>query len=88
MVYTIDYAYIKTFKYTHTHRKIMICPNCKTENGYARIETRDWVCRKCGKISPIKIKEKIDHPKEEEIHIEEEQPKKTLKEQRKIYLEE
>ena len=34
----------------------MQCPKCKTENGYARLETQDWVCRKCGKISKfIKI---------------------------------
>ena len=38
----------------------MICSQCKTENGYVRLETKDWVCRKCGKISPIVIKEKIE----------------------------
>ena len=43
----------------------MICPKCKTENGYARIETKDWVCRKCGKISKIVFKEKLNNPKEE-----------------------
>ncbi len=56
----------------------MICPKCKTENGYVRIETKDWVCRKCGKISPIKITEKIPHPKEQELNItnEKKEPKK------------
>ena len=65
----------------------MICLKCKTENGYARIETKDWVCRKCGMISPIKFKEKLTHPKEE-IKIKEEPSKETLIEQRKKYLEE
>jgi len=36
----------------------MICPQCKTENGYARIDTKDWVCRKCGKITTFKLTEK------------------------------
>ncbi len=48
----------------------MICPKCKTENGYARLETKDWVCRKCGKISPIKIVEKLE-PKKDNIVIDE-----------------
>ena len=65
----------------------MICPKCKTENGYARIETKDWVCRKCSKISPIKFTEKIIHPKEEEIQIKQEPSKETIEEQRKKYLE-
>ena len=44
----------------------MICKTCKTENGYIRFETKEWVCRKCGTISPVIIKEKVTHPKEEE----------------------
>ena len=47
----------------------MECPNCKTENGYARIETKDWVCRKCGTISPITIKEKVEPKPEQDVHI-------------------
>ena len=38
----------------------MKCPECKTENGYVRFETKEWVCRKCGTISQIKITEKVD----------------------------
>ncbi len=38
----------------------MKCPNCNTENGYPRFETKEWVCRKCGKISPFKIIEKLN----------------------------
>ncbi len=64
----------------------MKCPQCNTENGYARLETKDWVCRKCSKISPIIFKEKVDHPKEEEPEIDE--TKEALTEQRKKYLEE
>ncbi len=33
----------------------MICKNCKTEYGYVRFETKEWVCRKCGTISKIKL---------------------------------
>jgi len=36
----------------------MKCSKCDTENGYVRIETQDWVCRKCGKISKLKVVEK------------------------------
>ncbi len=53
----------------------MICEKCKTENGYIRFETKEWVCRKCGTISPITLKEKITHPKEEEVHITDETKK-------------
>ncbi len=47
----------------------MICKQCKTENGYVRFETKEWVCRKCGTISSIKITEQANNPKEQEIHI-------------------
>ena len=26
----------------------MECPECKTENGYYKVTTDEWVCRKCG----------------------------------------
>jgi len=32
----------------------MKCTKCKTENGYIRLETKEWVCRKCGTITPTK----------------------------------
>ncbi len=35
----------------------MICPKCNTENGYFRLNTNEWICRKCGTIT------KIDHKK-------------------------
>lgn len=38
----------------------MICPKCKTENGYPRFETKEWVCRKCLTVSKFKIVEKGD----------------------------
>ncbi len=37
----------------------MICNRCKTEFGYVRLDSKEWVCRKCGKISKFKITEKV-----------------------------
>ncbi len=43
----------------------MKCPNCNTENGYVRYDTKEWVCRKCATISPVVIKEIAKEQKEE-----------------------
>ncbi len=43
----------------------MKCPKCKTEFGYVRFDTKEWVCRKCGIISKIKVIEKVDNSKKE-----------------------
>ena len=50
----------------------MLCKQCKTENGYIRFETKEWVCRKCGTISSVILKEKIPHQKEQEVQIKDE----------------
>lgn len=34
----------------------MKCKKCKTENGYIRLETQEWICRKCGTITQINEK--------------------------------
>lgn len=34
----------------------MICPECKTEYGYFRMNKDEWVCRKCGKVTKKKDK--------------------------------
>ncbi len=41
----------------HTHYT-MKCIKCGKALGYVRIATKEWVCRACGKVSPIVIKEK------------------------------
>jgi len=48
----------------------MECPKCKTEFGYFRLETNEWVCRKCGKISKFRLNEKVKPSKEIVIKIE------------------
>jgi len=30
-----------------------LCPNCNSKEGYFRIKTKEWVCRKCSKIGLI-----------------------------------
>ncbi len=50
----------------------MICEKCKTENGYIRFETKEWVCRKCGTISPVTIKEKVEQKPDDEVIVQDE----------------
>lgn len=38
----------------HSHTQPMKCKKCNTENGYFRLETKEWICRKCGTITKIK----------------------------------
>lgn len=43
----------------------MKCPKCNTESGYVRSRKHEWVCRKCGTVTPlskkaVKIKPKKD----------------------------
>ncbi len=39
----------------------MECNGCKTEYGYFRMESREWVCRKCGHITPTNPGEGYNH---------------------------
>jgi len=34
----------------------MKCKNCNSTNGYIRIQTNEFVCRKCGFITKIEVK--------------------------------
>lgn len=31
----------------------MECTGCRSKFGYVRISTKQWVCRKCGKIQKL-----------------------------------
>ena len=34
----------------------MKCPKCNTESGYVRSRHKEWVCRKCGTVTPLSKK--------------------------------
>jgi len=36
----------------------MECAECKTEYGYIRMDSQEWVCRKCGQITPTNTQSK------------------------------
>lgn len=47
------------YLYVHTqYTQFMKCYNCKRAYGYMRIKTEEWVCRFCGRISILSIKQK------------------------------
>ncbi len=41
----------------------MKCPKCNTESGYVRSRKNEWVCRKCGTVTPLSKKVKAKVPK-------------------------
>lgn len=41
----------------------MKCPKCSTESGYVRSRKDEWVCRKCGTVTPLSKKTKVKMPK-------------------------
>jgi transcription initiation factor TFIIIB Brf1 subunit/transcription initiation factor TFIIB len=34
------------------------CGDCGSTNGYVRIETNEFVCRKCGQVTKLKERKK------------------------------
>ncbi len=36
----------------------MKCPRCNSGYGYIRVKTKSFICRKCGKVSDLSIKQK------------------------------
>ncbi len=39
----------------------MKCPKCNTESGYVRSRKNEWVCRKCGTVTPLQKVKPASH---------------------------